>query len=286
MPLRKPSWYSKKNSLRQGEHRMCLIAFHLQQHPTYSLILAANRDEFYDRPTQPAHFWEEHPELLAGKDLHAGGTWLGITKTGRLAALTNYRDPLSVQQDLISRGEIVKDFLTSTEHASTFIDKLEAQKTCYNGFNLLAGTIDELHYYSNMLPSGHPIEEGTHALSNKFLNTPWPKVDKARTELNDYVSLSETIETEKLFDLMRTSEQAPDHKLPDTGVGLDLERKLSPAFIQMPNYGTRCTTVVLVTHDGSVHFEERTYTDGNLTETIVEKFSVVSEQSEETKSLK
>ncbi|MBM7705830.1 uncharacterized protein with NRDE domain [Chryseomicrobium aureum] len=253
---------------------MCLIAFHLQQHPTYSLILAANRDEFYDRPTKPARFWEEHPELLAGKDLHAGGTWLGVTKTGRLAALTNYRDPLSVQQDLISRGEIVKDFLTSTEHASTFIDKLEAQKTCYNGFNLLAGTIDELHYYSNMLPSGHPIEEGTHALSNKFLNTPWPKVDKARTHLNEYVSSTTLLDPSVLFELMRTSEQAPDHKLPDTGVGLDLERKLSPAFIHMPNYGTRCTTVILVAHDGNVHFEERTYSVGELTTTAIHVFQL------------
>lgn len=238
---------------------MCLITFHLQQHPTYTFIMAANRDEFYDRPTEPAHFWPEHPELLAGKDLHAGGTWLGVTKSGRIAALTNYRDPLSVQQDLISRGEIVKEFLTTETSAVEFISKLEQQKTCYNGFNLLAGTFSDLHYYSNMTTSGHPIQEGTHALSNKFLNTPWPKVEQARELLSDYVASTEQVSHDVLFDMMQRTDQAAPHLLPDTGVGPDLERKLSSMFIDMPNYGTRCTTVITVTHSGVVEFHERTY---------------------------
>ncbi|WP_342527783.1 NRDE family protein [Chryseomicrobium sp. FSL W7-1435] len=253
---------------------MCLIAFHLQQHPTYAFIMAANRDEFYDRPTQPAHFWEEHHELLAGKDLLAGGTWLGITKSGRMAALTNYRDPLSVQQDLISRGEIVKEFLTSKKSSEEFMATLDAQKTCYNGFNLLLGTFQDIHYYSNMTTSGNRLEEGTHALSNKFLNTPWPKVDHARNVLSEYVATANEVDIDFLFSLMQRAEQAPDHQLPDTGVGLDLERKLSPLFIQMPNYGTRSTTVILVTHEGQVTFEERTYTEGQLTNSVSHYFQL------------
>lgn len=253
---------------------MCLIAFHLQDHPRYAFIMAANRDEFYDRPTAPARFWEEHPELLAGKDLLAGGTWLGISKTGRIAALTNYRDPLSVQQDLISRGDIVKDFLVSSEHATQFIDKLESQRMCYNGFNLLLGTPDELHYYSNMTSSGHPVPEGTHALSNKFLNTPWPKVDTARTLLSQYAETTQEIDHEILLDLMVKTDQADDHQLPDTGVGLDLERKLSSMFIHMPNYGTRCTTVITVTHEGQVAFTERSYAEGKIDHTVHYSFPI------------
>ncbi|MFC4353938.1 NRDE family protein [Chryseomicrobium palamuruense] len=253
---------------------MCLIAFHLHDHPTYAFIMAANRDEFYDRPTAPARFWEEHPELLAGKDFHAGGTWLGISKTGRIAALTNYRDPLSVQQDLISRGDIVKDFLTSSEPPKEFIDKLEDQKMSYNGFNVLLGTPKEMYYYSNMKSSGHLIPEGTHALSNKFLNTPWPKVDTARTLLSEYVDTNDEVNHEILLDFMVKTDQAQDHLLPDTGVGLDLERKLSSMFIHMPNYGTRCTTVITITHDGHVEFSERSYEETTVSSEVSYTFRI------------
>lgn len=255
---------------------MCLIAFHLKDHPTYAFIMAANRDEFYDRPTAPAHFWEEQADILAGKDLHAGGTWLGITKAGRIAALTNYRDPLSIQEDRISRGEIVKDFLAGDMHPTEYMDFLESQKTCYNGFNLLLGTVDDMYYYSNMTTSSHAISAGTHALSNKFLNTPWPKVERAREHLNTYVSEQKTIDVADLLRLMEHVEPAEDRALPDTGVGIDLERKLSPMFIHMPNYGTRSTTIIAITHEGEVSFVEQTYVDGKPTHTVSEQFRLMS----------
>ena len=166
---------------------MCLINFHFQDHPIYRLIVAANRDEFYERPTAPAHFWEDKPHLLAGRDLSQRGTWLGISKNGRFAALTNYRDASEQKNNVRSRGEIVTDFLDSEVTAAEFLESLQQKRSEYAGFNVIVGTADELFYYSNIQNEVKKISPGTHGLSNHFLDTPWPKVVKGKTGVRKLV---------------------------------------------------------------------------------------------------
>lgn len=242
---------------------MCLINFHYDEHPNYKLIVAANRDEFYERPTAAAGFWEDNPNILAGRDLLHMGTWLGVTKSGRFAALTNHRDPRDVSVDKKSRGNIVTDFLAEDTLPQEFLETLK-KKDDYAGFNILVGDSDSLFYFSNKQDVISEVLAGTHGLSNQFLNTPWPKVVKGRTKLREYVVDHDTIDTDALFDIVSDTEIALDEQLPDTGVGMDLERQLSPLFIKTLNYGTRSSTVVLVGHDHSITFVERRFVDGEL----------------------
>lgn len=243
---------------------MCIISFDYKQHPKYKLIVVANRDEFYRRPTEAAHFWEDEPNLVAGRDLQARGTWLGMTKDKRFAALTNYRDLDNERADKRSRGEIITNFLTSNDSPQAYLQKLDAISDEYNGFNVLVGSADELYYYGNQQNKIVEIEPGTHSISNHLLNTPWPKVRRARENLSDYISKHEELEVERLFEQLDNRELAKDDLLPDTGVGLELERQLSPIFIQTENYGTRASTVILVSHDNEVTFIERTFNSGSF----------------------
>jgi len=243
---------------------MCIISFHFKEHPRYKLIIAANRDEFYGRPTKAAHYWEDHPTLLAGRDLKEMGTWLGITKQGKFAALTNYRDPSLEQENKVSRGEIVTSFLTSDKTPVTFLNELRDRKDEFNGFNVIVGTPDELYYYGNRQEKIIKVEPGTHSISNHLLNTPWPKVKKARKMLRDYALNHTDIETDQLFKQLNDSELAEDDSLPDTGLGKELEKQLSSVFIKTDHYGTRSSTVLLVTHDDEVTFVERTYNSGSF----------------------
>lgn len=253
---------------------MCLITFQLHTHPTYKLIVAANRDEFYGRPTAPAQFWEDEPELLAGRDLLGMGTWLGITKDGRFAALTNYRNPSEIADGKISRGEIVRNFLSGDMHAEDYLKNLHLNKDRYDGFNLLVGTPDELYYYSNIAGQIEKVPPGTHGLSNHLLDTPWPKVVKGKTNLKAYTEHHEDPKQDALFAILANAERASDEELPETGVGIDLERSLSSMFIKIPDYGTRCSTVVLVDHDNQVHFTERTYHNGEFVEDKSYSFNI------------
>jgi|SRR5690625_1540734 len=243
---------------------MCIITFSYQEHPRYKLIIAANRDEFYNRPTKEAHYWEDEPTILAGRDLEAMGTWLGMTRDGRIAALTNYREPLNETEDTISRGEIVKSFLTSREHAFDYLQKLRHNKMNYNGFNVLVGTPDELYYYGNRQEDIVQMEPGTHSISNHLLNTPWPKVNKAKKMLQQYVMAHEQIDVDVLFSQLMNDEIADDELLPNTGVGHKLEQQLSPVFIKTDVYGTRSSTVILVSHENNVTFIERTFNNGSF----------------------
>lgn len=243
---------------------MCLINFQFQNHPNYKLIIAANRDEFYKRPTAPTQFWDDNPDILAGRDLVGMGTWLGITKYGRIAALTNYRDPNEDQHNKTSRGHIVKDFLESSMPAADFFTKLQNEKDTYAGFNFIAGTPEQLYYYSNIKDDVSHISQGIHGLSNEFLNSPWPKVVKGKERLAAYLRQNMIIKTDPLFDIISDVEEAPDERLPDTGVGLDFERKLSPLFIKTPEYGTRCSTVLLVDRNNRVAFVERRFYKGEF----------------------
>lgn len=241
---------------------MCLINFQWNDHPGYKLIIAANRDEFYERPTAPAHFWEEAPNLLAGQDLLQKGTWLGITKEGRFAALTNYRSPEHMKKGTLSRGEIVTNYLTADLSPEDYLQELKERKSDYVGFNVLVGNADQLFHYNNVLDELHEITPGTYGLSNATLNTAWPKVVKGRKELREYALAHEELDTDALFSIVADAEEADDASLPDTGVGLEMERKLSAPFIKMPEYGTRSSTVLLIDKHNHVTFRERTFEKG------------------------
>lgn len=238
---------------------MCLILFAHDCHPFYRLILAANRDEFYDRPTAPAAFWGDAPSILAGRDLKVGGTWFGITTTGRLAAITNYRDLASHRPNAPSRGLLVSDFLRSTLPAGTFLAELAASNPGYNSFNLICGTPEGLWHYADRGGPPAPVAHGIHGLSNRLLDTPWPKVSRGKAALAELVQRHDRIDPAELFAMLADRTPAPDPLLPDTGVGLERERLLSPLHIASADYGTRSATVLLVGRDGSVEFIEQTF---------------------------
>jgi uncharacterized protein with NRDE domain len=236
---------------------VCLLLFAYEYHPCYRLVLAANRDEYYDRPAAPAAFWPDCPQVLAGRDLARLGTWLGITRTGRFAALTNYREASPGIPDARSRGELVSNYLCGTEPPRAYLEAIQGM--VYPGYNLLAGNRGGLWYYSNV--SGHlqEITPGLYGISNHLLDTPWPKVVRCRQKLAAYLARAEGLETEALFALLADEFHAADDELPDTGVGLEWERILSAPFISSPGYGTRSSTVLFIDRRGRVSFVERTF---------------------------
>ncbi len=241
---------------------MCLILLAYDCHPAYRLVVAANRDEFLARPTAPAAFWDDAPHLLAGRDLLEGGTWLGITRSGRFAALTNYRDPAAYRQEKPSRGRLVSDFLRSDLTIPSYRELLHREGRRYNGFNLIFGTTEELWYFSSRENLSVPLTPGIHGLSNHLLDTPWPKVSRGREALARLIAPGGAIDPDDLFALLADTTPAPDHLLPDTGVGIERERLLSPLFISTPAYGTRSSTVLLLGRDGQATFRERTFDAG------------------------
>jgi uncharacterized protein with NRDE domain len=241
---------------------MCLIVFAYDCHPDYRLILGANRDEFRNRPADPAGFWSSAPYLLAGRDKQAGGTWMGVTTTGKFAAITNYRDPRLQVPDPPSRGRLVADFLldaTLTPDACQAQLHRDGEK--YDGFNLLYGTLDTLYYFTNRGGSSGPVSPGIHGLSNHLLDTRWAKVTVAKSRL-EAMLLQGSVDPEEIFAALSDPVPFADNLLPDTGVGLDRERLLSPLFIENEVYGTRSSTVILIGRNGQVTFIERTF-DGS-----------------------
>lgn len=248
---------------------MCLIFVAVDAHPNYRTVIAANRDEFYERPSAPASFWPEAPQLLAGRDLRAGGTWLGITKTGRIAALTNYRDPESTIAEAPSRGNLVSNFLLGREKPVPYLEQISANAHRYNGFSLFVGQSTNLYYYSNRAGGIRALGRGIHGLSNHLLDTPWPKVEKGKQALRTILT-GESICPDDLFHFLLDRTAAPDELLPNTGVGLDLERMLSPVFISSPEYGTRSSTVILLDRTGRVTFIEKSFQSGSEDPSTVE----------------
>ncbi len=237
---------------------MCLIFFALNNHPKYKLIVAANRDEFYARKTAPAHFWEDHPNILGGRDLEASGTWMALNKKGKISLITNYRDPANINPNAPSRGQLVSDFLVNGDTPQEYLSQVSERASQYNGFNLLTGYVDELWYLSNYREGIHKLESGVHGLSNHLLDTPWPKVHRGKEKFSKAISNS-AIEPDALFELLYDEQRAEDQSLPNTGIGLERERALSSMFIKTNGYGTRCSTVILVSHDNQVLFSERVY---------------------------
>jgi uncharacterized protein with NRDE domain len=239
---------------------MCLILLAHGAHPDYPLVIAANRDEYYERPTARAAFWPDQPHILAGRDLEGMGTWLGVTLQGRVAALTNFRDRRERKTDAPSRGTLVRDFLVSEQAPREYLEEVATRASDYNGFNLLAGDIDGVFYFSSREGAVQQVAPGIHGLSNHLLDTPWPKVARGKQRLRAALELGPNPET--LLDLLHDREAAAADELPDTGVGADMERVLSPALIVSPQYGTRASTAVLFGEDGSVSFSERTILPG------------------------
>lgn len=253
---------------------MCLILFSYDKHPRYKLIFAANRDEFYDRPTRPAQFWNGSPDLLAGKDLKGGGTWMGITRTGRIAAITNFREPENTTKNAPSRGFLVRDFLETDYSPEDYLNKINKIGGLYNGFNLIVGTPDGLFYYSNRQNNILKIPPGNHGLSNHLINTDWPKVKKGTQRLAQTISKDNLPDTEILFSILQDQYQPPDHLLPNTGVAIEWERILSPLFITSSTYGTRSSTILLWDRNGNIEFTERTFIprQGNIVKNETRKF--------------
>mgnify|MGYP001565895494 CR=1 FL=1 len=239
---------------------MCLILIAHGAHPVFPLVIAANRDEYYHRPTAGAAFWQDHPHILAGRDLECMGTWLGVTRRGRFAALTNFRDPRERKTDAPSRGLLVSEFLASDREPREYLADIAIEAPRYNGFNLLAGDADGIFCFSSRTGATERLSPGIHGLSNHLLDTPWPKVQRGKQRLQ--AALERGFSAEALLELLHDREPACASELPDTGIGLELERVLSPALIASPQYGTRASTAVVFGEDGSVSFVERTILPG------------------------
>jgi uncharacterized protein with NRDE domain len=239
---------------------VCLIAFNWQNHPKYKLIVVANRDEFYARKTQSAHFWQEDSHLLAGKDLEAGGTWLGIHQNGKFAALTNYRDLANLKTQAPSRGYLTADFLLQFHTLPTYLQNIAPRAATYNGYNLLTGNLsaNELYYFSNYQNQIRKLTQGLYGLSNHLLDTEWYKVQQVKTKLAQALAQNQ-VSAGELLTLMHDSVIPPDSQVQQTGLSLEKERMLSPMFIQSPDYGTCSTAVVLVDWQNRVEFTERLY---------------------------
>ena len=245
---------------------MCLITFAFNAHPKYRFILAANRDEFYARPTSAAGWWQDHPEVLGGRDLLAKGTWMGIHRSGRFAAVTNYRDLRNIRSDAKTRGDLPTDFLLGNETPEGYTSEVQRDGSRYNGFNLIV-LDEEMAYAGNYSEDSYQLGFGIYGLSNALLDTPWPKVVKAKSEFETLIQ--KEFKLEDLVELMDDTETAADDQLPETGLDYTREKALSAMCIRTPDYGTCCTTALTIDYEGRVNFLEKTYAVPGRNEGIV-----------------
>ena len=242
---------------------MCLILFSFRAHRHFPLVVAANRDEHFNRPAAAAAFWDDHPGVYAGRDLEQGGTWMGISIRGRFAAVTNYRQGRPGAAAHRSRGALVSNFLTGETPASSYMAGIDGGQ--YNPYSLIAGDLDALFFQSNRGNGVLPVAPGVHGLSNHLLDTPWPKVTAGRA------ALAATCDSDDpdaigsaLFAMLSERRHAQDPQLPDTGIDRQRERELSPPFITGSHYGTRTSTLLLVHASGEVFVHEKRYGPGGL----------------------
>ena len=245
---------------------MCLVLIAYRAHRRYPLVLAANRDEFHARRAQSLHWWTEGVRMLAGRDLQAGGGWLGLDASGRIALVTNYRDPSLPRPEGTSRGTLIGEFLGDRLDAAEFVRATASRAGQFSGFNLLAMDRGGLGYVtSHPQPEARMLLPGVYGLSNRQLDTPWPKLLRTRERFERELA-SDHPQPEALMRMLSDRTMAADDALPDTGIGLEWERLLSAPFIVSDGYGTRCSTVVLIRNDGRVTVEERSHaTDGSAT---------------------
>jgi len=255
---------------------VCLAVIALEAHPRYALVLAANRDEFHAREAAAAAWGDAPPfaGILAGRDLAAGGTWLGVRRSGRWAFVTNVREGGVRDMTRASRGELVPRVLNTEEDARTTLARLADEGERYNGFNLVAGDLHVARWMSNRTARHRDLDPGVHGLSNAFLDTPWPKVVRTRERMAAWCGEG-TDDLEPLFAALADRTQAPDKDLPETGVTRDWERTLSSPFIVGERYGTRCSTVLAVARNGGARFVERSFApDGRMTGVVDETFAI------------
>lgn len=253
---------------------MCLIALAWQAHPRYPLVLAANRDEFHHRPTAPAGFWPDAPGVFGGRDLSGHGSWLAASRDGRVAAVTNVRRMIPPNPHAPSRGVLVSDFVGGQLSCAEYAAQLAGGAALFSGFNLLLIDRDSALYVTNQ-PSYRVevLRPGVHGLSNATLDTPWPKLRRVRDGLSMWVAREQT-DAAPLLDLLTDSREADESELPDTGVGLEMERFLSPPFIRGAHYGTRSSSLLLLA-PGELHFHERRYgADGQPAGETDERFAL------------
>jgi uncharacterized protein with NRDE domain len=239
---------------------MCTTIFAYKVHDQYPFIFLGNRDEFKNRPTKPSHFWHGHPEVLGGIDLLKGGTWTGITKTGKIAFITNYRDFRVEQKSTLSRGDLVRQYLIGSVEPKEYLKLVRTKGKEYNLFNLVVGNQNKLCYYSNVTDKIEDIPPGIHGLSNALLNTPWPKIVKAKEALSQIINNVNDVNDltiEQLFGILDDTTIPPDNELPDTGGTLEIERMLSTIHIDTPSYGTRIKTIIVIDKKGEVQFYEK-----------------------------
>ena len=250
---------------------MCLVALALDAHPRYALAIVANRDEFHARAAEPAHWWREG--WLAGRDLSAGGTWFGVRRDGRWALVTNVREPGRKDAGARSRGGLVTGALAPGP-LGDYLARIDADADRYNGYNLLAGDPGTARWASNRGAASRAIRPGVSALSNAALDTPWPKVRRISAAIEAWAARGGD-RIDELFGALADRDPAPDRELPSTGVPLDWERRLSAPFIVSDEYGTRCSTVLVVARDGGARFVERSFdAAGRLTGTVDERFRI------------
>ena len=254
---------------------MCLVVFAWKARPGLTLAVAANRDEYHRRPTARAAFWPGAPDVLAGRDLEAGGTWMGVTRAGRFAFLTNHRDPPAHRDGAPSRGALVAEFLKGEAPPGDFLRKKESEAALFNGFHLVVGDLSGLWYLTNTAGGSGSLPRrlapGIHGLSNGPLDDPWPKTTRSKSRLEGLLGGATPPDPAPLLDLLADRERAGDADLPSTGVPLEWERLLSAPFVESESYGTRSSTALLVTLEG-VRFVERTFETGTLAPPDVDVF--------------
>ncbi len=252
---------------------MCLILFALQQHDDYPMVVIANRDEYYARPTQTAHWWPDTRGIFAGRDLEAQGTWMGVNLNGRFAAVTNVREPGGFTPARLSRGKLTRDFLSSRGSAASFLKSIESSADDYAGFNLLVGDSSGLYFYSNRHPGIRRIPPGIYGVSNGLFDEHWPKLESGKKALAD--SLQQGIDDDILMRILTDDTPAKDSTLPKTGVSLDIERTLSSRFIRSADYGTRASSVVSFNRDNQISFVEQNFGAGGEVGVLVrENFQI------------
>lgn len=234
---------------------MCLVICAWQAHHRYRLVVAANRDEFHARPSQPMNWWPDAEDLLAGRDLQAGGTWLGLSRGGRFATVTNYREPARQRPGLRSRGELVSRFLSADAAPRDYVDGLDP--SAYAGYSLLLADTNSLFYASNRDGESRELDSGVYGLSNATLDTPWPKLTRTRDGVAQLLD-DDNVNPSALFRLLADDRPAPVNELDDK-LPFAMARAVSSPFIRAGDYGTRCTTVVLAEHDGTTLVCERRF---------------------------
>ncbi|NYT57833.1 NRDE family protein [Alcaligenaceae bacterium] len=240
---------------------MCIAYLAIAAHPDWPLFIAANRDEYHKRPCLPAAPWPEYSDVIGGLDCQGSGSWLGITRQGRFALITNYRDPAHVKANAPTRGQLVSRYLTGHEPSQSYARKVHDEGAAYNGFNLIVGDRHQTFYTGNRAEEAEPsrLAPGRYVLSNHLLNTSWPKAQRLRLALDalPLESLDQSLTT--VFEILKDGTPALDHDLPSTGLSLERERLLSSPFIVSPEYGTRCSTVIALHVSGRALFSEISY---------------------------